>query len=66
MGQRLEVKARLIRALAEYLSNGAAHKSILLEMGKPEAKEWAKLRNAANLMGNMTVEETVQHLEELL
>jgi len=66
MGRRLEVKAKLIRALAEYLSSGTAHKSILLEMQKPEGKEWAKLRSAANIMGNLTVDETVEHLEELL
>lgn len=66
MGNRLKVRSQLIEALAEYLSGNAAHMSILLQMDKPEAKAWAKLRSAANIMGNLSVQETVEHLEELL
>jgi hypothetical protein len=64
--KRLEMKKAFVRAVAEYLAGGSAMKSIELEMGKPHALEWAKVRQAANLMGWVTVEEAERHLTELL
>lgn len=55
-----------IRALAEYLAGDQALKSIELEMGKPSAKEWAKLRNWSPLFGYPTVEEAEKQLSEFL
>lgn len=59
-------KAEFVRALAEYLVGDQARKSIELEMGKESAKQWAKLRGAAPLMGYPTVEEAEKILTEFL
>jgi hypothetical protein len=50
-------KKRFIKGLAEYLVKDQAKKSIQLEMGNPEAKEWAALRSLTPLKGYPTVEE---------
>ena len=55
-------KELFVKQLAEFLVADQAHMSILLQMGKPEATKWAKLRGATPLMGYPTVEEA----EELL
>lgn len=59
-------KEAFILALAEYLAGQMGMKSIELEMGKPHAAEWARLRDAANLLGWLSVAETEKHLKELL
>ncbi len=64
--KRLERKARLIRLLAEYLSGEPARRSIELEMGKPDAQQWAQMYNAAGVIGYATVEETERLLTELI
>lgn len=55
-----------IRALAEYLVNDQARKSIELEMGKPCAVEWAKVRNLSPVRGWATVDEAVASLHAAL
>lgn len=48
-----------IEALAEYLGGpNQAKQSIKLQMGDPDAKLWAKIRNASPIHGYPTVEET--------
>jgi hypothetical protein len=66
VGKRLDRKREFIKALAQFLVGNQAHKSILLQMEKPEAKEWAALRNATPLMGYPTVSEAIETLEEFL
>ena len=52
-----ELKKRFVRALAEHLVGDQARKSIELEQGKPEALQWARLRQASGLHGYPTVDE---------
>lgn len=59
-------KDLFIERLAVFLVEKQAHKSILLQMGKPEAKEWAELRAATPLFGHPTVEEAEELLREFL
>jgi len=59
-------RAQFIRGLAEYLVGDQAHKSIMLQMGRPEGTEWMKLRNLTPLMGYPTVEEAEAVLKEFL
>ncbi len=59
-------KQDFIQALAEYLVADQARQSIMLEMGKPEAKIWARVRNTTPLMGYPTVEKAVVVLTEFL
>lgn len=59
-------KAAFIRGLAEYLAGNQAHMSILLEMKKPEALAWAKLRGLTPLFGWPTVEEAEGALARFL
>ena len=69
---RVEMKARFIKALAQFLAGDQAKKSILLDprmstsLAYSLAKEWADLRNASPLMGYGTVEEAEKHLTEWL
>jgi hypothetical protein len=44
-------KAKFIEALAEYLVGNEIEMSIRLQMGKPDAKLWSKVRNASPLFG---------------
>lgn len=66
MSEEGEAKARFVRALAEYLVGDQARMSIYLEMGKPEAQAWAKLRNAGPSLGWATVEEAEAILTRFL
>ena len=59
-------KAAFVRALAEYLAGDQAHMSILLQMQKPEAAAWAKLRGFTPLCGYPTVEEAEATLAKFL
>lgn len=60
-------KEKFIAALAEYLAGtNQAHMSILLEMGKPEAKQWAAIRSTTPLFGYPSVEEAIEQLTEFL
>ncbi len=59
-------KKEFIRKLAEYLVGDQVHKSILLEMGTSEARQWAELRGTTPLSGYPTVEEAVEQLTEFL
>jgi hypothetical protein len=61
-----ERKQRFIKALAEFLVEDQAHKSILLEIGAKEGKQWAKLRGETPLFGYPTVEEAEEQLTEFL
>ena len=63
---RLQHKRELIKLLAEYISSDAAKKSILLEMKDPDATLWAKIRQAANVFGWLSVEDTEKQLKDLL
>lgn len=60
----LEKKQQFIQAIAEYLCQDSASKSIELEMGRTRAKEWAKVRNASPIFGYATVEEAQKTLAE--
>ena len=53
-------------ALTEFLTGDAGSKSIYLEMGKPWAKEWAKLRSATPLHGYVSGDEARGVLKEFL
>lgn len=55
-----------IKALANYLVRDQAKRSIQLEMGSSDAKEWAEMRSLTPLMGYPTVDEAVQVLKEFL
>ena len=72
MNTRLERKQRLIEALAHFLVDNQAGKSIMLQMEVarspivPFAKEWATLRGASTLHGYPTFDEAVESLKELL
>lgn len=46
-----EKQERFIDELVEYLVGNEVDMSIRLQMGKPEAKQWSKLRNATPLFG---------------
>ncbi len=63
---RKEKRKLFIEALAEYLTDDLASKSIWLQMGKKEAKTWSKLYDLAGCRGYATKEEAVKLLEELL
>ncbi len=55
-------KDALIKALAEYLVENQAIKSVRLQMGQPDAQEWSKIRNLTEIRGWATVEEAVEIL----
>lgn len=55
-----------IKVLANYLVRDQAKRSIQLEMGSSDAKEWAEMRSLTPLMGYPTVDEAVQVLKEFL
>jgi hypothetical protein len=57
-----DLKKKFIKRLAEYLVKDQARKSIQLEMGGPDAKEWASLRSLTPIKGYPTVEEAEQVL----
>ena len=57
-----EDKKRFVEALAEYLVDDQAKKSMELEMGKPDAEMWAKMRNLTPLRGYPTVERAIHEL----
>lgn len=59
-------KKAFIEALAHYLVDGQARRSIELEMGKEAAKEWAKLRHQTPLFGYPTFEEAYAQLVTFL
>ncbi len=63
---RLRRKLEFIDTLAEFLVNDQASKSIQLQMQKPMALEWAKLRKHTPLSGYTTVEEAKLILREFL
>jgi hypothetical protein len=63
---KAELKQRFVRELAEYLVADQAMRSIELSMQKPEALQWARLRNATPLSGYPTVEEAERLLTEFL
>lgn len=64
--RQTEQKQRFVRALAEYLSADLARRSIELQMSKPEAQQWAKLRGETPLRGYQDVDETERVLGEFL
>lgn len=62
---RLQQKAALIDAIADFATSEMGRKSIQLEMGKPDAAAWAKIRSAIG--GSCwTKEEAIAALNELL
>ena len=59
-------KDAFLKALANYLVRDQAKRSIQLEMGSLDAKEWAAIRALTPLMGYPSVDEAVQVLKEFL
>lgn len=59
-------KDAFIKALANYLARDQAKRSIQLEMGSQDAREWAHMRSLTPLAGYPTVEETEKVLKEFL
>lgn len=59
-------KDLFIDALAGYLTHDLAERSIKLQMHDPNAKEWAKLYQAAGLHGYATKKEAIKALKEML
>lgn len=51
-----------VRALAEYLVGSQVEMSVKLQLGRPEAKIWAKLRSSTPLFGYPTVDEAEKTL----
>ena len=66
MKDRLERKKLFIKQLAVFLVGDQAMKSIELEMGRPSAVQWSRLRGAAPLHGYPTLEEAEEILTEFL
>lgn len=64
--EQTQQKQRFVRALAEYLTADLARRSIELQMGKPEAKQWAKLRGETPLRGWGDVDEAERELGQFL
>ncbi len=56
------LRGALIEAIAHFLADDQARKSIDLELGKPYAKEWAKVRNLTSIHGYVSVEEAIECL----
>jgi hypothetical protein len=63
---RVQRKEEFIEALAEYLTKDLAKRSIYLEMGQSDAKDWAKLYRLSGCSGWATKEEAIVLLKELL
>lgn len=59
-------KEAFIRALAAYLVSGQARMSIRLEMGDPDARIWASVRNATPLSGYPDIFEATRQLADWL
>ncbi len=59
-------KRLFVEALAKFLVDDQASKSILLEMGNRLAKDWAELRSKTPLRGYPTTEEATQILSDWL
>lgn len=64
--QATQQKQEFVRALAVYLAADLARRSIELQMGKPEAKQWANIRGTTPLRGYQDVDETEQVLGAFL
>ena len=60
------LKDEFIEELAKYLVEDQVKMSIFLEMKRPDAVQWARLRNLTPLFGYITVEEAVIKLKEFL
>lgn len=58
-------KHDIIVALAEFLTTDVARKSIELQMGKPDAKAWAKISNLLGGSGYDTKEQRITLLTDL-
>lgn len=61
-----EKKEQFIKQLAKFLVADQVHKSIQLQIGKLEAKQWAELRQTTPLFGHPTIEEAEKCLTEFL
>ena len=67
MSDRIERKAAFIHKLADWLGGeNQARMSIMLQMGRQEAKVWADIRGATPLFGYPSVEEAEKLLTEFL
>lgn len=64
--EKLTLKRAFVRTLAEYLAGDQAIKSIMLQMGKPDAQQWARLRATTPLFGYPTVDDAEKQLAEWL
>jgi len=62
----MATKAGFVRELAKFLVDGQAGKSIKLEMGQPEARQWAALRGTTPLMGYPSQAEAEKQLAQWL
>jgi hypothetical protein len=60
------LKQEFVRELAKFLVEKQAEKSIRLEMGDPNAKQWAALRGKTPLHGYPTVAEAEKQLADWL
>lgn len=59
-------RENFIQAVADYMIRDSAMKSICLEMEKPDAQSWARMRQAINLHGwERDVEVAKQLIREL-
>lgn len=61
-----EIQDEFIKAVAAYLVSEMATKSILLQMGKPDAKAWAAAYNASGCRGYATQEEAEQSIRQII
>ncbi len=59
-------KLAFVRALAQYLVGDQGIMSIRLEMGDPNAQQWARLRAATPLFGYPTEDEATEQLASWL
>jgi len=60
------MKEQFIKELAAYLTSDVALRSIGLQMGKPDAEQWARLINLTPLNGYATPEEAEKVLMDFL
>jgi hypothetical protein len=61
--RRIAMKHLFIERVAEYLTTNVAHKSILLQMGKAEGREWAMIANA--IPGGNGYDDKAKRIEQL-
>ncbi len=61
---RSNKRKALIHALAVFLTRDVVRKSVALQEGHPDAKDWSTIRNLSSVFGYCTAEDAVKALEQ--